>query len=125
MIALTNVGYRGRSMTETLLNGAVTVSRGSPNPLPLLASRGEIPDDSLAGEYASAAGGTMLVSALGSSLVVTPVSQRTVDWLTRGDTAGWNARELAGRNALRLVEGLKAGRVDLGLGGMGAGRSPA
>ena len=60
----------------------------------------------------------MLVSALGSSLVVTPVSQRTIDWLTRGDTAGWNARELAGRNALRLVEGLKAGRVDLGLGGM-------
>ena len=43
MIALTNVGYRGRSMTETLLNGAVTVSRGSPNPLPLLASRREIP----------------------------------------------------------------------------------
>jgi len=118
MIALTNVGYRGRSITETLLNGAVAVSRGSPNPLPLLASRDEIADDSLAGEYESHVGGTMLVSKLGSSLVVTPVSQPAVDWLTRGDTAGWNARELAGRNALRLVEGLRAGRVDLGLGGM-------
>jgi len=117
MIALTNVGYRGRSITETLLNGAVMVSHGSPNPLPPLASRDEIADDSLDGEYDSAAGGTMLVSKLGSSLLVTPVSQRTVDWLTRGDTAGWNDRELAGRNALRLVEGLKAGRADSGVGG--------
>ena len=117
MIALTNVGYRGRSITETLLNGAVMVSRGSPSPLPLLASRAAIEDDSLAGEYESAAGGTMLVSRLGKSLVVTPVSQRTVDWLMRGDTAGWNAREVAGHNALRLVEALKAGRIDLGLGG--------
>jgi CubicO group peptidase (beta-lactamase class C family) len=116
MIALTNVGYRGRSMTETLLNGAVVVSRGSPSPLPLLASRGEVADDSLAGEYESAAGGTMVVSTLGSSLVVTPVSQRAVDWLTRGDTAGSSARELAGRNALRLIEGLKAGLVELGVG---------
>jgi CubicO group peptidase (beta-lactamase class C family) len=117
MIALTNVGYRGRSITETLLNGAVTVFHGSPSPLPLLARGGEIADDSLAGEYQSATGGTMLVSAIGGSLVVTPVSQRAVDWLTRGDTAGSSARELAGSNALRLVEGLKAGRVDLDIGG--------
>ena len=117
MIALTNVGYRGRSITETLLNGAVVVSRGSPSSLPLLASRGDIAGDSLAGEYESAAGGTMLVSTLGSSLVVTPVSQRAVDWLTRGDTTGSAARELAGRDALRLIEGLKSGRADLGLGG--------
>ena len=118
MIALTNVGYRGRSITETLLNGAVAVSRGSPNPLPLLASRDEIPDDSLAGEYESPGAGTMLVRTLGNSLVATPVSQRAVDWLTRGDTAGWSARELAGHDALRLVEGLQTGRADLGLGGM-------
>lgn len=117
MIALTNVGYRGRSITETLLNGAVMVSRGSPSPLPLLLSRDAVAEDSLSGEYESAAGGTMLVSTLGSSLVLTPVTQRAVDWLTHGDTAGWSARDIAGRNALRLVDGLKAGRVDLGLGG--------
>jgi len=118
MVALTNVGYRGRSITETLLNGAAMVSRGSPSPLPALAARGDTGDASLAGEYESDTGGTMLVSAFGSSIVVTPVGQRAVDWLTRGDTVGWSDRELAGRNALRLVEGLKAGPVDVGLGGM-------
>ena len=116
MIALTNVGYRGRSITETLLNGADMVTRGSPSLLPLLASRGEIADESLAGEYESPSAGTMLVNTLATSLVLTPVSQRAVDWLTRGDTAGSGVRELAGRNALRVIEGLKAGRVDLGLG---------
>ena len=116
MIALTNVGYRGRSITETLLNGAVMVSRGSPSPLPLLTPRSEIADDSLAGEYESLSGGTMLVANVARSLVLTPVSQRAVDLLTRGDTAGSGGRELAGHNALRLIEGLKAGRADLGLG---------
>jgi hypothetical protein len=92
------------------------VSRGSPSPLPLLTPRSEIADDSLAGEYESLSGGTMLVANVARSLVLTPVSQRAVDLLTRGDTAGSGGRELAGHNALRLIEGLKAGRADLGLG---------
>jgi hypothetical protein len=47
-------------------------------------SRDAVAEDSLSGEYESAAGGTIARSTLGSSLVLTPVTQRAVDWLTHG-----------------------------------------
>ena len=58
MIALTNVGYRGRSITrDAVERSGRGFARFARTDFPLLASRDEMPDDSLVGEYESPAGG--------------------------------------------------------------------
>jgi CubicO group peptidase (beta-lactamase class C family) len=104
-VALTNVSNHGRSLTETLLNQIADVSRGAPDPLPSLSQLGS-PATALSGEYRWSKDDAIVASARGSSLVLTPVGARAVDWLVRGDTTGWPDRVDAGRRSLSFIGAL-------------------
>ena len=111
-VALTNVGFRGTSLTETLLNQTIDVTRGVADPLPAVVPIGRSLVASLEGEYRAQTGEYLIVNARGASLVITPVGQRASDWLLRGDTAGWRDRQLAGERSLAVVDALNNGHVD-------------
>jgi len=113
LIALTNVGYRGVSLTETVLNQMIDVTRRAPDPLPAVARIPVADAATLAGEYRASKGQSLVVDARGTSIVVTPSGQRTIDWLTRGDTVGWRDRQTAGERSLALVHALSSGNLEL------------
>jgi CubicO group peptidase (beta-lactamase class C family) len=107
LIAMTNVSFGGRSITESLLNQMTEVMRGLPDPLPDLASPSEAGSAALAGEYVSETGDRLFVEPQNGSLIVAPSGQRAIDWLTSGDTAMWRERQIAGESTLAIVDWLR------------------
>jgi len=109
MVALTNAGYRGASLTETVLNQMIDVTRGAREPLPAAAPTSPADVATLAGEYRASKGEGLVVDVRGASIAVTALGQQTIDWLTRGDTAGWRERQRAGDRSVALVHALARG----------------
>jgi CubicO group peptidase (beta-lactamase class C family) len=110
-VALTNVSNRGRSLTETLLNQMLVASRSGADSLPPLSGSGPTAT-SIAGEYRYSNDEALIATARGSSLVLTPVGPRTVDWLLRSDTAGWQERDAVGRRSLAFVDAVNRGALN-------------
>ena len=111
LVALTNTAFRGRSITETVLNQMIGVMRGGSDALPPVAPVAAAEVAALAGEYRASKGEGLLVDGRGASIAVTALGQQTVDWLTRGDTAGWRERRNAGERSLALVHALARGNL--------------
>jgi len=109
LVALTNIGYRGASITETVLNQMIDVTRGDPDPLPPVARVAGADVAPLAGEYRASKNEGLVVDVRGTSIGVAPLGQQTVDWLTRGDTSAWRDRRDAGERSLALVHALARG----------------
>jgi len=109
MIALTNVGFRGASLTESLLNQAIDAARRGRVSLPRVARSSTASAATLAGEYRSSAGDGLVVKARGGSIAVEGVGQRSLDWVSRGDTTRWQDRHAAGEHSLAVVEALRGG----------------
>jgi hypothetical protein len=108
LIALTNVAFRGGSLTETLLNHATVVGfRGAPNPLPEVAIGPPVATRLLAGEYRTPSDEVLVVSPAGASLTVSPSGQRAVDWIFTADTGGWVVRTRAAAAAMALIDSLQ------------------
>jgi CubicO group peptidase (beta-lactamase class C family) len=105
IVALTNVSNRGRSLTETVLNQMIDVSRGGPNPFPAVMPRSNS-TPALSGDYRASKTEALSVRERGTSLVVSAGGQQAVDWLLRGDTSGWQERGAAARRSMMLVDAL-------------------
>jgi CubicO group peptidase (beta-lactamase class C family) len=109
VIALTNVGFRGGSLTESLLNQAVEAARRGRVSLPSVARSSTASAATLTGEYRSSDGDGLVVRPVRGSIAVEGIGQRSIDWVTRGDTTRWRDRHVAAERSLAVVAALRIG----------------
>jgi CubicO group peptidase (beta-lactamase class C family) len=106
LVVATNQEFRGTSMTETFLNGVLSVLRNGPDPLPSLVESGSR-GSKLDGTYCGTDDSCVIVNASGAGLRVEPVGQQLVDWLDGADPSGTAARRADGMRTVDLVLTLK------------------